>query len=69
MSLKDLSSFKKIGYQNTLPQGADINDYESITLKEKNGEKIILYRYIKEKKKIDDITNFQNSWNIFNDYL
>ena len=69
MSFKDLSSFKKIGYQNILPQGADINDYESITLKEKNGEKIILYRYIKEKKEIDDITNFQNSWNIFNDYL
>ena len=71
MSSKNLSSFKKIGYQSILPKGADINDYESITLqlKEKSAEKIILYRYIKEKTEIDETTNFQNSWNIFNHHL
>ena len=69
MSFKDLSLFKKIGYQSELPKEADINDYESITLKEKSGKKTILYRYIKAKKEIDDITNFQNSWNVFNHHL
>jgi len=69
MSDKRISSLEKIGYVKTLPRNADINDYESITIKNKNGEKIKLYRNRVDREEIDDTSNFTNSWNVFNSYL
>ena len=44
-----ISSLEKIGYQKEMPKGSDINDFEIISVTQKNGDKINLYRN-KEKK-------------------
>ena len=69
MSEKKTISFKKIGYIKALPKNADINDYESLTITDKNGEKITLYRLASETTEFDDTCNFSNSWDVFNSYL
>ena len=69
MSDKKTSAFEKIGYVKTLPRNADINDYESITIKNKSGEKIKLYRNRVDREEIDDTSNFTNSWDVSNSYL
>ena len=69
MSEKKIRAFEEIGYVKKLPKGSDINDYESITIKNKNGEKIKLYRNRVDIEEIDDTSNFTNSWNVFNSYL
>ena len=69
MSEKKISSLEKIGYIKSLPKGADINDYENISIKAKNGKTLILYRVLEDREKIDDISNFSNSWEVFNSYL
>ena len=69
MPEKEISSLEKIGYIKALPKGADINDYENISIKEKNGETLILYRALEDRKEIDDTSNFSSSWGVFNSYL
>ena len=69
MSERRLSSLEKIGYIRKLPKDANLNDYESITIKSKDGKKITLYRNLDEKKEIDDTSNFSSSWDLFNSYL
>ena len=69
MSKNRISSLEKIGYQKNLPNGADINDFEVISVTKKNGNKLNLYRNKKEKKEIDETTNFDSSWEIFNSLL
>ena len=69
MSKKKLSYLEKIGYQKSLPKNADIDNYESIIITQKDGIKIKLYRLSSLKETFDDTTNFNNSWNIFNSYL
>ena len=69
MSNKKISSLEKIGYVKKLPKNADINDYESITIKNKSGEKIKLYRNKVDREEIDDTSNFTNSWDVFNSLL
>ena len=69
MSEKKISSLAKIGYIETLPENADINDYESLIIHKKNGEKVTLYRLCSSRKKFDETNNFSNSWNVFNSYL
>ena len=69
MPEKKISSLEKNGYIKSLPKGADINDYENISIKEKNGETLILYRALEDREEIDDIGNFSNSWNVFNSFL
>ena len=69
MSDIKISSLEKIGYVKKLPINADINDYESITIKNKSGEKIKLYRNRVDRKEIDDTSNFTNSWDVFNSFL
>ena len=69
MSGRRLSSLEKIGYIRKLPKDANLNDYESITIKSKDGKKITLYRNLDEKKEIDDTSNFSSSWDLFNSYL
>ena len=69
MSEKNTSSLEKIGYLKTLPKDADINDYESLLITEKDGEKITLYRLSSEREEFDDTSNFSNSWDVFNSYM
>ena len=63
------SSLKKIGYKKFLPKDCNINDYDVISLTEKNGNKISLYRNKKEKQELDDNVNFSRSWRVFNSHL
>tara|TARA_B100001250_G_C19488080_1_gene651776 strand:- start:497 stop:712 length:216 start_codon:yes stop_codon:yes gene_type:complete len=69
MSDKKAPSLEKIGYIKKLPKGADINDYESLLITEKDGKKITLYRLSSAREEFDDTSNFHDSWNIFNSYL
>jgi len=69
MSEKRLSSLEKIGYIKTLPKNSDINEYESISVKNTDGESIVLYRFIENKTNLDDTSNFSNSWEVFNSFL
>ena len=69
MPEEKISSLEKIGYIKSLPKGADINNYEKISIKKKNGETLILYRALEDRKEIDDTSNFSSSWGVFNSYL
>ena len=69
MSKKKVSALKKIGYLKILPKDADINDYESLLITEKDGKKITLYKLASETTEFDDTSNFSNSWDVFNSYL
>jgi len=66
---KKISSFEKIGYLKSIPKNADINDFETISVTTKNGESVVLYRDKKERKEIDETTNFKESWEVFNSLL
>ena len=69
MAEKKQSSFEKVGYIKQLPTNADISDYESILVKNNEGQFTKLYRKIVEKIKFDDNTNFSESWDVFNSLL
>ena len=69
MPNKTTSSLEKIGYIKTLPKNSDINDYVSISVKNTNGESIVLYRFIETKTDFDDTSNFSNSLEVFNSFL
>ena len=63
------TSLEKIGYIKKLPKDSNIRDYETITIKNKKGEKITMYRPLEDAKQIDEINNFEESWRVFNSYL
>ena len=69
MSKNKKLSLERIGYFTTLPNDADINDYDSLVIKVKDGEKITLYKLSSERIKFDDTSNFSNSWDVFNAHL
>jgi hypothetical protein len=69
MPNKTTSSLEKIGYIKTLPKNSDINEYESISVKNTNGESIVLYRFIETKTDFDDTSNFSDSLEVFNSFL
>ena len=69
MSKKKQSSFTKAGYIKQLPTNADINDYESILVKNNDGKYTTLYRKIVEESKFDDTANFSESWDVFKSLL
>ena len=66
MTEKEASNFERIGYLKNLPINADINNYESISVKNKDAKSTTLYRHIVKEKKFDDTTNFSSSWDVFN---
>ena len=68
-SSKKKWSFEKIGYSKNIPEGADINDYEKISIRDKKGNINTLYRQRKKFEDLDDTTNFSSSWNIFKSHL
>ena len=51
MQNKKKSSFEKIGYSKNIPRGADINDYEKISIRDKKGNIKTLYR---QRKNFED---------------
>ena len=51
MQNKKKSSFETIGYSKNIPKGADINDYEKISIRDKKGNINTLYR---QRKKFED---------------
>jgi len=69
MPNKKTTSLEKIGYIKTLPKNSDINEYESISVKNTNGKSIVLYRFIENKTDFDDTSNFSNSLEVFNSFL
>ena len=69
MSENKIPALEKIGYLKTLPKNADINDYESLIITKKDGQKVTLYKLSIDRKEFDDISNFSNSWDVFNSYL
>ena len=69
MSEKKLHSLEKIGYTKNVPEGSDLDNFETISVKSKSGETITLYRNKLEKEEFDEISDFSKSWNIFNSHL
>ena len=70
MSDKVITSFEKIGYKKIIPEDDDINNYESISIKDKLGKTTTLYRNLNNKKReTDNTTNFNSSWDIYNKLL
>tara|TARA_B100000809_G_C14939033_1_gene459706 strand:+ start:271 stop:483 length:213 start_codon:yes stop_codon:yes gene_type:complete len=69
MSEKKLHSLEKIGYTKNVPEGSDLDNFETISVKSKSGETITLYRNKLEKEEFDEISDFSKSWNIFNSNL
>ena len=69
MSKDDISSFKRIGYQEKIPENADINNYTMLFIKKKDGKKITLYKLLSKQKEFNEIANFNRSWSTFNAYL
>ena len=69
MSEKKILSFEKIGYTKNVPKGSDLDNFEIISIKNKSGKTITLYRNKLEKEEFDEISDFSKSWNIFNSHL
>ena len=69
MSSRKISSFIKMGFTTMIPENTNIDNYEIIYVKENSGKETKLYRYIESKKKIDDVSNFNRSWEVFNSHL
>ena len=69
MSEKKLHSLEKIGYTKNVPEGSDLDNFETISVKSKSGETITLYRNKLEKEEFDEISDFSKSWNVFNSHL
>ena len=68
MSEKKILSFQKIGYTKNIAKGSDLDNFEIISIKNKSGETITLYRNKLEKEEFDEISDFSKSWNIFNSH-
>ena len=69
MHKKEKNTLESIGYITKIPENANINDYEAIQVRNKSGTKKNLYRLIKKTQVTDKITDFNNSWKVFTDYL
>ena len=68
MSENKLHSLEKIGYTKNVPELSDLDNFETISITSKSGEKIILYRNKLEKKEFDETSDFNRSWDVFNSY-
>tara|TARA_B110000003_G_C16548450_1_gene495625 strand:- start:237 stop:446 length:210 start_codon:yes stop_codon:yes gene_type:complete len=69
MSNYKTTSLEKIGYIRVLPKNSDINNYESILIRDSEGKEIKLYRLIDSENKYDDVSDFRNSWKVFNSFV
>ena len=64
-----ISHLEKIGFLSKLPQKANIDDYEVITINGKSGEKLKMYREKKEQIDKDGLEDFTHSWTTFQQNL
>ena len=63
-------SFSLIAFsERDIPKGADLDDFETISVQNKAGEQITLYRNKLGKEELDETSNFNRSWDIFNSHL
>jgi len=60
---------EKVGFIKKLPKNANPDDYEAITINDKFGKKILMYRFKKEKINKEDLENFNRSWTTFQQNL
>ena len=65
---KDAPSLKKVGYLKKIPQNHHKSEYEEIIIT-KNGKSKKYYRRKSQKKKYDEITNFNAAIERYNEYL
>ena len=68
MSEKKILSFEKIGYTKNVPKGSNLDNFETLSVTIKSGEKITLYRNKLEKEEFDETSDFNRSWDVFNSY-
>ena len=66
---KTNSSLEKIGFIKQLPNNANLDDYEVITINDKSGKKILMYRLKKEQINKEDLEDFNRSWTTFQQTL
>ena len=66
---KTNSSLEKIGFIKQLPNNANLDDYEVITINDKSGKKILMYRLKKEQINKEDLEDFNRSWTTFQQNL
>ena len=68
MSDKKILAFEKIGYSKDIPKESNLDNFEIISVKNKAGENITLYRNKSDKEEFDEISDFNRSWDVFNSY-
>jgi len=66
---KTNSSLEKIGFIKQLPNNANPDDYEVITINDKSSKKILMYRLKKEQINKEDLEDFNRSWTTFQQNL
>jgi len=66
---KTNSSLEKIGFIKQLPNNANLDDYEVITINDKSSKKILMYRLKKEQINKEDLEDFNRSWTTFQQTL
>ncbi len=66
---KTNSSLEKIGFIKQLPNNANLDDYEVITINDKSSKKILMYRLRKEQINKEDLEDFNRSWTTFQQTL
>ena len=63
------SHLQKIGFVKQLPNDANPDEYEVITINDKLGKKILMYRFKREKIEKEDLEDFNSSWTTFQQHL
>ena len=67
--LETNSRLEKAGFIKQLPSNANPDDYEVITINDKSGSKILMYRLKKEQINKEDLEDFNRSWTTFQQNL
>ncbi|MBC8266441.1 MAG: hypothetical protein H8E84_05690 [Flavobacteriales bacterium] len=62
---KTNSRLQKAGFFHQLPDNSNIDDFEVITISNKSGEKIKMYRRKKEQIDKEELEDFTISWTTF----
>ena len=69
MSDKKILALEKIGYTKNIPKRSNLENFDTISIKNKSGENINLYRKKSKKAVFDEISDFNKSWDVYNNYL
>jgi len=66
---KTNSRLEKIGFISQLPSKANVDDFEVISVKNKSGERVKMYRLKREQIDKNELEDFSNSWTTFQQNL